>query len=141
MYYKSSLKYQYYYFRVYSTSSITILLPRIQLNLMQFSFISILIPFRNHHVLNTKQTHTQVGGEIVIPNYRLITTIGDHSHFASLPRKKKQAFLFVALRVKLFSCLLIVLKGNNSYIIKFSSVLYQVQDKARHIQTKLNKLL
>ena len=88
-----------------------------------------------------KHTHTEVGGEIVIPNYRLITTIGDHSHFASLPRKKKQAFFFVALRVKLFSCLLIVLKGNNSYIIKFSSVLYQVQDKARHRQTKLNKLL
>ena len=109
---------------------------------MQFSFISILIPFRNHHVLNTKQTHThtEVGGEIVIPNYRLITTIGDHSHFASLSRKKT-GFFFVALRVKLFSCLLIVLKGNNSYIIKFSSVLYQVQDKARHIQTKLNKLL
>ena len=63
---------------------------------MPFSFISILIPIRNHQVLNTKQREREreVGGDIAIPNYRLITTIGDHSHFASLPRKKKGFYFF-----------------------------------------------
>ena len=67
---------------------------------MPFSFISKLIPIRNHQVLNTKEKERErerereVGGEIVIPNYKLITTIGDgHSHFASLPRKKQAFFL------------------------------------------------
>ena len=64
---------------------------------MPFSFISKLIPIRNHQVLNTKERERErergVGGEIVIPNYKLITTIGDgHSHFASLLRKKTGFF-------------------------------------------------